>query len=600
MFSPVTSQTASAQRHSGRWSLLALLPVLNGHLGLLTLTIGIGIAARAGLLAVMALAAWIVGLALSGTPTDALIIPLTSLALLVAATAGFHWGQAHVSHHLAFVVIERLQLGLFDGAARGSNGLGLSDHSGALTAVATNDTELMEHFFAHTLADYVGALLIPLVALTGLAQMHPLCALIVLPFVGVVAGFPFLLQGTAYRQGKTIRHTLERLNTEMLDTIQGHRDITVFGRSMDILDRLITRTKFLCAVQKRYAMRAGLEQALIDAAGAAAVLSSAAVGVHLMATGELNHDHLPLVLVLAIGALAPVSEISRTARKLGELRAAASRILAILKTTSPVDDQGIVPLPHDTTLRLQDVCFSYDENRAPVLRGVSMTLNKGDCVALVGRSGAGKSTLVKLLLRFYDVTGGVITIGGQDIASLPLKTLRHLITLVPQESFLFNLTVTENIRLGSPDASRQAVEEAASLAQADSFIRMLPHGYDTLCGEGGALLSAGQRQRISIARAVLTKAPIIIFDEASSNLDVINERALHQALQAIRRTRTLLMIAHRPSTIRDANQIYVLDQGRIAEQGSHQSLLTRQGPYAHYFGVRADLAVPPDRPANQG
>jgi len=231
-------------------------------------------------------------------------------------------------------------------------------------------------------------------------------------------------------------------------------------------------------------------------------------------------------------------------------------------------------------VEFKQVGFGYQSDRGDVLANVDFSASPGETVALVGRSGAGKSTTVNLLMRFRDVTSGAISIGGCDIRDIPVSTLRRLIAYVPQDIHLFNETVADNIRLGWPDAPMDKVREAARLAQADAFIEALPQGYETICGEGGARFSGGQRQRIAIARALLTDAPILVLDEASSSLDAENERAFRRTLGYACGERTVILIAHRPSTIRSADRILVLENGRIVQQGSHEQLVKQGGAYS--------------------
>jgi ATP-binding cassette subfamily B protein len=253
-------------------------------------------------------------------------------------------------------------------------------------------------------------------------------------------------------------------------------------------------------------------------------------------------------------------------------------------------------------IRFDDVHFSYDPER-PILKGLSFTVPAGHTVAIVGPSGAGKSTVSRLLYRFYEVSSGRIEIDGQDIGDVTQKSLRAVIGMVPQDTVLFNDTIRYNIRYGRWDASDEEVEEAARLAQIDGFIRLSPKGYETEVGERGLKLSGGEKQRVAIARTILKGPPILLLDEATSALDSHTEREIQDALERISKNRTTLVIAHRLSTITGANEIIVLNDGAIAERGTHHQLLAQGGLYASMWNrqreaeaAREKLALIDDEP----
>jgi ATP-binding cassette subfamily C protein CydCD len=561
--------------------IFGLISLVRSRRIVLALTILAGILAQGGTLASFSVGAWLVGHAVTGIEPGSLVPSFWLLGIVVVVTASARWWQAYISHDLAFALIETLQVGIYDGLERAAPGYVLGRQTGELASIATTDAELMEFFYAHTLADYVGATVVPLAALVVLFLIHPLAALALLPFLPLVASVPFWLARRAAEQGKLVMEKLGLLNAETVEMIQGQRELTIFGRARDFLTRLMTGTQALAVAQRRYGSRAGLEFAAIDILTALAVLTVALIGIALVSSGSLDRALFPLVIVLAGGALAPIVEVTQTARKLGELRAGAARVLAIFHQRAAIVDTGREARPSDATVRFDGVGFTYaDGDRGAVLNGVDFTVRPGETVALVGRSGAGKSTCANLLLRFWDVGSGRISIGGRDVRDLPLAVLRKLVAYVPQDVHLFNETVADNIRLGVPDASIESVQHVARLAQAHDFIAHLPDGYGSICGERGARLSGGQRQRIAIARALLVDAPILVMDEASSSLDTENERALQAAMVEVRRERAVLIIAHRLSTIRSADRIVVLDGGQVIEQGRHEDLVARGGVYA--------------------
>jgi ATP-binding cassette subfamily C protein CydCD len=311
-------------------------------------------------------------------------------------------------------------------------------------------------------------------------------------------------------------------------------------------------------------------------------LGVAVAGAWLVANGELAATTLPLLILLGLASFLPISEIAQVSRQLADTIASTRRLYAVHAEQPAVRDGPLhPPAPAGgSAIRFESVGFLYPGARRPALDGVALDIPAGATVAIVGPSGAGKTTLANLLLRFWDPAQGHILIDGVDLREFELDHLRRRISLVSQDTYLFNDTLRANVALARPEADETAIRKALDQAALAEFVDSLPEGLDTRVGERGVQLSGGQRQRVAIARAFLKNAPTLILDEATSHLDAVSETQVRGALDALMRDRTTIVIAHRLSTVRNADMLVVLENGRVVEIGAHAELIARNGLYA--------------------
>jgi ATP-binding cassette, subfamily B, bacterial MsbA len=414
----------------------------------------------------------------------------------------------------------------------------------------------------------------------------------VLALVSVTA-FPFVVRPLA-RLGRRMRRIstntqveVGRLTTLLDQVFQGARHVKAYGMEAYEQDRAVTLFERLFHLVQRAQRVRSIPSPLMETLGGVAVAGVILYGGHQVIVGARTPGAFFSFITALLLAYQPMKVLASLNIGLQEGLAAAARLFAVLDLEPEIRDRpNAKPLAlKGGEIRFHNVTFDYP-NRTRALEGVDLTIPAGKTVALVGASGAGKSTIFNLIPRFYDVAGGSIAIDGVDIRDATIASLRAAIALVSQEVSLFDDTVRANIAYGRLGAPEQDIVAAATAAAADDFIRDLPNGYDTEAGEHGVKLSGGQRQRIAIARAMLKNAPILLLDEATSALDTESERQVQAALRQLMKGRTTLVIAHRLSTVIDADLIYVVDHGRIIECGTHIELLHKGGAYARLYSLQ--------------
>lgn len=425
---------------------------------------------------------------------------------------------------------------------------------------------------------------------------HQDCVLATIAMVTFpLAVYPLLHFGRRFRRySRRMLMSLEEITVRLNETISSIRIIKAFSmedyervRFNEVNDRLFN------VFMRRFKVRA-LSSPVMETLGGLGVSCVVCYGGYRVINGTSTPGAFFSFIAALLMLYEPLKRISEVNITIQEGAVAAKRIIALLDTEPDVKDP---PSPRALELVKEGITFDgvgFSYESTPVLENVSLRVNVGHSVAIVGESGAGKSTLMDLLPRFYDVTSGRILIDGVDIREFSQKFLRENIGIVTQQTILFDDTVRNNIAYGRPDISMESVIAAARAAHAHDFIEALPQKYDTLLGENGLRISGGERQRIAVARALLKNAPILILDEATSDLDVESERTVQDALEELMKGRTTLIVAHRLSTIRNVDYIYVLINGKVAEQGTHDELLAVHGHFARLISM-SQPSQPPDR-----
>jgi subfamily B ATP-binding cassette protein MsbA len=514
-----------------------------------------------------------------------LLIAGAAFVIMLVRALSFFGGKALIDS-LAERIVAACQRDMFKSLIRRDLAALNAIHSGQFVSNFLYDATLMRDAIGQGIAagaiEFVSLIVYAVIMLRADWQLG-LLAMLVLPCVAWVMGALGRTMRRAATRGMTESGDLSVVLAEAMD---GRRIIKAYGlesHSAARVDaRLAARLKTLIKAVRARSAAAPTTDIFVGLVAALVVYTAGYQSVH----GHLSLAQFTAFGVALVLAQQPVRNLSQLWPTASVGIAAAERVFALIDAKPIIaDPPGAKPLKLSGggAVKFHNVSFAYQADAGPALERTDIEIPAGKKIALVGPSGAGKSTLFNLLLRFYDPNSGSIAIDDQDIGGVTLASLRGAIGLVTQEAILFDESVAENIALGKPGATRTEIEQAAKDAAAHDFILELPLGYDTSVGEGGLKLSGGQRQRIAIARAMLRGAPILLLDEATSALDTESEARVQEALSRLMAGRTTIVIAHRLSTVLDADQIYVLDRGRVAEHGDHESLIARGGLYAKLY-----------------
>ena len=531
---------------------------------------------------------WLIGRAidryiLKGNPTGLLWTMLVLLGVY-AVGAFASRGQVYQVGYIGQGILARFRERIFDRIQHLPLRYFDKRPVGDLMSRVTNDVDTLNQLFSQGLTQLLGSLfsLIGIViAMLFLDWRLALACFLVIPIMLLTTSFFARRARTAFR---LTRETVGDVTAGIQEDIVGVRESQAFDRTEENIVRFRERN---AANRNANVQAVAITSAFAPAINVLSTLATALVigyGGYLVFSGSLTVGILTAFLIYIQQFFRPIQLASQVYTQAQAALAGAERIYNILDEEPEPQDPPEVEQPgrFEGRITFEDVSFAYDPGR-PVLRDVSFEAEPGQTIALVGPTGAGKTTIASLIPRFYDVTEGSVKIDGRDVRQFARKDLRAEIGMVLQEPFLFSGTIAENIGYGNLDATREEVEAAARTASAHDFISALPEGYDTVLGEGGGSLSQGQRQLLSFARAVLADPRVLILDEATSNVDTRTEATIQRALAILLEGRTSVVIAHRLSTIRNADQILTVQDGRIAERGTHDELLKKNGLYADLY-----------------
>ncbi len=566
-----------------------LLALANGVRGHVTLMIALGLAIAGTYVGQGLLTAQVVAQIFNGAAWPTIIPWLSWILALIVARMGLLWLREVGATATAAAVKQRLRRRLYAHLLALGPGYLERTTTGGVRSALVDGVEALEGYLGYYVPQAFVALATPLLILGALVTIDPLIGGVTLVCALLVPAIPQLWDKLLGAYGASHWQAYSDLGVQFLDSMQGMTTLKAFNastrRGHELREAALRLYRATLAQLAISMVRSGVVGLAIGVGSALAI----GIGALRLAGGQLSAIEVLIILFLVGECFRPLIDLDAYWHQ-GYMGVSASTAIFSLLDARPEVREPERPVPATCSIRptitFSHVSFAYLDGERPALADVSFTIHPGETVALVGRSGAGKSTVTSLLLRFFDPQQGQVLLDGRPLGEYNLATLRGMFAIVSQDTYLFHGTVAENLRLGKPDATQAELEAAARAANAHGFIQALPHGYATVVGERGMKLSGGERQRIAIARALLKDAPILILDEATSSVDATNEAAIQEALERLAAERTTLVIAHRLSTVVNADRIIVLDEGRVIETGGHHELLEQGGAYTRLINAQ--------------
>lgn len=516
-----------------------------------------------------------------GANTSEAISYGVTAALAIVGKFAFAIISGIFSHLGAFNTLYNVRVTISRHIANVNLGFFTNNTSGEIKKVIIEDVERVEKFLAHQIPDLTAAIFVPIIVFAYLLTLSvPMALCILIPIV-LGAVLQFIAMGITGRSMPTYHRLLGKLNSTIMQFINGMPVMKTYNMTAEgykaYADTVTEYNKFWKGCTRDQGYTYGIFVALVESG----ILFALPLGGYFYLQGSLPVESYLFFMIMSMVFLSSLLNLLNFAMMFSQISGGMNRIKKITDLPLTVEGKTTLSKQRQHTVAFENVTFSYDTNE--VLTDVSIDLPAGSLTAFVGASGAGKTTAAQLIPKFWEVTGGRISIDGKNINDLETANLMDLVSFVFQETFMLNDTIYNNIAIGSKTATKEQVEAAAKAAQIHDFICSLPDGYQTLIGESGVKMSGGEKQRVCIARAILKDAPIIVFDEATSFTDAENEHKIQLALTELLQGKTTIMIAHRLHTIIGADQICVFDKGRIVETGTHHDLVKKSGAYSHMW-----------------
>ncbi|CAI3550206.1 thiol reductant ABC exporter subunit CydC [Clostridium neonatale] len=552
------------KRRSGFSIMRRLIVELDSLAPIMAITITMGVL---GYLAAIAIAV-LGSVAIGTTLGDITFISFKSsiIVMLVCAVLRglLRYAEQLSGHYIAFKILAILRDKVFTKLRKLAPAKLESKEKGNLISLITSDIELLEVFYAHTIAPIAIAILTNLIITIVLYLINPLFGILGAVFF-LIVGFviPYVSSMIAKEAGVEYRKDFAESNSYLLDSLRGLKEILLFNNGKKTLDKINENSINLNKSMHKIKDHEGIIRALTDLTVMIAILTFVAVGFGEYISGSISFSEMIIGIVIIASSFGPVVALSNLSNNLLHTFACAERLFDPLDEKPYVEEISGEETVESNSIEYSNVTFAYPGRIEDVLSNVSLDIKKGDKVALIGKSGIGKSTFVKLLMRFWDVNEGSIKIDNKNIKDIPTKSLRESQTLVSQETYLFDDTIMENIKIGNRNATNEEVIKAAKKASIHNFIETLPQGYNTKVGELGGLLSSGEKQRIGLARAFVNEGNVLILDEPTSNLDTLNEAEILKSIKENCMEKTILLISHRKSTTAVCDKVFKIEDRKI-------------------------------------